>query len=420
MAEALLHFLGVQTAVLCVAVPVALLLRAGLLRLGCPGAAYVAWLGLPLALLAAALPRPALAPIQVDWPAGVLAAVPSQAAASWWPEVARSPWVPLLVAVWMAGAVVCAAMLVRQQRRYLQSLTRTPQGWRSPHGSSPALLGVLRPHVVLPADFEARYDAQEQALVLAHEHTHQRRYDNAWNLLATALLLMHWFNPLAWLAGHRMRADQELSCDDAVVRRQPASVHAYVRALAKAQPGTSALWASPWASVHPLIERIRMLTIHRSSPTRRRAGMALAAAVALAGAGLAYAGLEAAPASDASKTRYADIRLKLRIDGKDVASPRMVAQLGSKASLAFDPKRPDGAGPAGPRWEMDFTTTREADGRLKIVSQIRAGTPAREVGTHTHIASEGEAITLNKTVPGPNGHLEVERVVRLLDKLPGK
>jgi hypothetical protein len=69
---------------------------------------------------------------------------------------------------------------------------------------------------------------------------------------------------------------------------------------------------------------------------------------------------------------------------------------------------------------MEFTTTREADGRLKIVSQIRAGTPAREVGTHTHIASEGEAITLNEIVPGPNGHLEVERVVRLVDKLPGK
>ena len=34
----------------------------------------------------------------------------------------------------------------------------------------PALIGVLRPKVVLPDDFETRYTAQEQSLILAHEN----------------------------------------------------------------------------------------------------------------------------------------------------------------------------------------------------------------------------------------------------------
>ena len=36
----------------------------------------------------------------------------------------------------------------------------------------PALVGVLRPRLVLPADFETRFDARERALILAHEEVY--------------------------------------------------------------------------------------------------------------------------------------------------------------------------------------------------------------------------------------------------------
>ncbi|HHX83571.1 MAG TPA: M56 family metallopeptidase, partial [Pseudomonadaceae bacterium] len=59
---------------------------------------------------------------------------------------------------------------------------------------SPALYGVLRPQLLLPADFELRYNASQRSLILAHEAVHYRRRDNLWNLLACSLRLLFWFN----------------------------------------------------------------------------------------------------------------------------------------------------------------------------------------------------------------------------------
>lgn len=189
-----------------------------------------------------------------------------------------------------------------------------------------------------------------------------------------------------------------------------AGVHASV----KTHPESAAVWASPWSSTHPLIERIRMLSPHRPSATRRRVGLSLAAIAALAGAGLACAGLESKPASTG---RYADVRMKLRIDGREFGTPRIIVELGQQGSLAFST---DGPGSTEPRWVIAVTTTREADGRLKVVSRFSAGSPEREVASHTQVANEGELITLRETYPGPRGHLEMERVVRTVDALPGK
>src|SRR3546814_9879267 len=60
----------------------------------------------------------------------------------------------------------------------------------------PALVGVVRARIVLPADFAVRYAADQQRLVIAHEREHLRRRDHLANLLAAALRSVYWFNPL--------------------------------------------------------------------------------------------------------------------------------------------------------------------------------------------------------------------------------
>src|SRR5207249_10388980 len=67
-----------------------------------------------------------------------------------------------LVAIWLLGAV---ALLVR-------SIVTTRVLAADP-SIGPALVGVFRPRLVLPADFETRFDAQERALILAHEEVHR-------------------------------------------------------------------------------------------------------------------------------------------------------------------------------------------------------------------------------------------------------
>ncbi len=78
---------------------------------------------------------------------------------------------------------------------------------------SPALCGVFRPRLLLPRGLAGRLSPAELRHVLLHELAHLKRHDLALNWLATALQVLHWFNPLVWLAGARMRADRELACD---------------------------------------------------------------------------------------------------------------------------------------------------------------------------------------------------------------
>jgi bla regulator protein BlaR1 len=104
--------------------------------------------------------------------------------------------------------------------------------------SAPAVVGLWRPRLLLPRDAEERWTEGELRFILLHECTHLRRHDlaAAW-LLATARVI-HWFNPLVWLATHLSRTDAELACDAAVLRRID-SPAAYGETLLRvAQSGT--------------------------------------------------------------------------------------------------------------------------------------------------------------------------------------
>ncbi len=82
---------------------------------------------------------------------------------------------------------------------------------------SPAVAGLLRPMLLLPASFPKGFSAGEARLVLLHELTHLKRHDLPLNWLLCVLQALHWFNPLLWLAFARMRADRESACDAQVL-----------------------------------------------------------------------------------------------------------------------------------------------------------------------------------------------------------
>ncbi len=111
-----------------------------------------------------------------------------------------------LSAVWLAGAVAMAVALWWRQRRFVRSLgaLQALDGgvWAATHDVGlPVSLGIWRPRIVLPMDFDTRYTAAERSLILAHErlrlhlHLHLRRGDLYANLLAALLLCIGWCNP---------------------------------------------------------------------------------------------------------------------------------------------------------------------------------------------------------------------------------
>lgn len=84
--------------------------------------------------------------------------------------------------------------------------------------STPALFGLFHPAILLPADLARSTDLTRLRLVCLHEIAHLQRMDVLINWLMIIAQSLHWFNPLVWLTLRRLRADQELLCDEAVMR----------------------------------------------------------------------------------------------------------------------------------------------------------------------------------------------------------
>jgi len=93
---------------------------------------------------------------------------------------------------------------------------------------TPFILGIIRPKIYLPSSM----DPNAAAHVLSHERAHIRRRDHWWKPLGFALLTVHWFNPILWLAYILLCRDIELACDEKVIREMEAvDKRAYSQAL---------------------------------------------------------------------------------------------------------------------------------------------------------------------------------------------
>jgi beta-lactamase regulating signal transducer with metallopeptidase domain len=79
--------------------------------------------------------------------------------------------------------------------------------------AGPCLFGVLRPRLLLPPGFTRGFSPDELRYVFLHELGHVKRHDILLGWLTALLQILHWFNPLVWLAFSRMRVDRELACD---------------------------------------------------------------------------------------------------------------------------------------------------------------------------------------------------------------
>lgn len=277
-------------------------------------AAYALWLCVPAAVAAVLLPAHQ-DPMQwaVAVPGASLLPVQPGAAIS----SADGSLGTLLLVAWFAGALVAAARFWRQQRRFMRGL-----GVLADRGDGlfvaqnreglPAVIGVLRPRIVVPADFDRRYSAEERALVLRHERTHIARGDLPANLLAASLRCLHWFNPLVHYALRRYRLDQELACDERVVARHPHARRAYGEAMLKTQlDGLPLPVGCHWPAHHPLKERIAMLK--RPTPSARH-WIATALLVGASVAATAYGAWAAQPAPAPAQRHDFHYRVALALD----------------------------------------------------------------------------------------------------------
>lgn len=259
------------------------------------------WAMVPLALLAMALPAAEVSAPTRMLMLPALDAVAAPVAAS--PAAASTDPRQIVLLIWLGGCLIAGAWFLHLQlgfRRRLGALRQRGDGLHqaSSTAAGPAVLGLLRPRIILPADFETRYSADEQALIISHERSHLRRGDLYANAIATALRCIYWFNPLLHYAAARLRHDHELASDAEVLREYPQARRRYADTLLNVQLAVPGLPVGClWQSSHPLKDRIMQMKQPLPSRSRHLAGMALAV---LALSASAFAAWATQPASTAS------------------------------------------------------------------------------------------------------------------------
>ena len=160
--------------------------------------------------------------------------------------------------IWLAGAISIPCYLlisacrlgwkIRRQRPVTQGPVldlledcKQAMGVRTPLTlletqvvQCPALLGFVRPRLLLPKGLLETFSLPELRYVFLHELAHLKRGDIPVNWLSIAPLVLHWFNPFVWFAFRQMRADAELACDAlALSRMQSGEMHSYGRTVLK-------------------------------------------------------------------------------------------------------------------------------------------------------------------------------------------
>jgi len=386
------------------------LLRPLCLRWLGAGAAYGCWLLLPVALLAQSWPAGSAEPNTVAMLAPVAEASPTAAPLPMVAPVAAPLLSPnqilALLALWLAGTILCGGLMLIQQARLLRSLKRTDGGWRSPSGSSPALIGCWPQRLVLPEDFEQRFDTHEQALILAHEQVHARRHDNRWNLLAAALLALQWFNPLAWWAWRRMRADQELACDAAVLREAHAALPSYTSALLKSCHVNAPLGlSSRWGLRHPLLERVRLLKAQAPTTWARRSALPVLLLLGTGTGVLVQAAMPLLPTLPTESSRPArpvpvstDIVIQLELRTQQAEGEALGAPVKLGFSLLDWRQQQDHRGISYriplEGWCLNFRLNAMPDGETRPHAAMLDANCTRELGAATPLDAAGRATLL--------------------------
>jgi TonB family protein len=276
-----------------------LLLRKPMRRFFGAGPAFTLWALPPLLAATPWLPAPAagwsMQPVIAVLPAQTWLTASEAASASY-------AW---LTGLWLLGVAYGLVNLAVRYRRLARGCRAIPAVMRDRllaehpalaahrlqwHEQGPAVMWAPRARLLLPPDFFDRYDAEAREMVLRHECGHLRRGDAWWCLLGECCLVLLWFHPLAWFALSRFQLDQELACDESVLRASPGHSLRYAQTLMRSTGVDAQPAMIPWLAEPQLKERLTMISRQPCSAWRRRFGYVALVALLASSAVIAQTG----------------------------------------------------------------------------------------------------------------------------------
>ena len=211
---------------------------------------------------------------------------------------------PTIVAFWLAGVSILLLQLVggwwRVRRIQAIAMLEPRSEWAdsarrladrlgiaralrvvdSTMVDTPAVIGWMRPVVLLPVAALANLTPSQIEAILAHELAHIRRHDFIVNLAQTMAETLLFYHPGVWWLSRRIRSEREHCCDDIAVQLC-GDAYAYAAALTEiAATGGSRHGLAVAATGGPLLHRVRRLLGAENG--RRSAGGMVIAGLALA------------------------------------------------------------------------------------------------------------------------------------------
>ncbi len=208
------------------------------------------------------------------------------------PSNRQTPWCAFAAAAWLLGVAVMFFRMIYtvfglrriaaepestdtairatvERLRMALRLKRTIRTIETVRAIGPAVLGVVRPVLILPLGMATGLPPEALQAILAHELAHVRRHDYLWNLVQMVVESLLFFNPAVWWINRRIRAEREACCDavaaglvgdSSQVAESLALWAERVRGLSKnALPSPAAAWLGGRPQL--LLDRVRRICV---------------------------------------------------------------------------------------------------------------------------------------------------------------
>ena len=133
-------------------------------------------------------------------------------------------WISLIAWLWIAGMLLFLLYnlitLVRLQKKLVGAVRVHANVYFADEIATPFVVGIIHPKIYLPSDIEAK----DRRFVEMHEKMHIRYAHHIIKLIAFSALVLHWLNPLVWVAFTLFCKDMEMMCDECVLRNMDGDV----------------------------------------------------------------------------------------------------------------------------------------------------------------------------------------------------
>lgn len=138
-------------------------------------------------------------------------------------------WEIALLAIWLVVIVVFIGWQLWKYIRLKRTLKKTSYSvyegtiknygrktvyyMKNPLLKTPFTVGVWRPWIIFP---ETELDRTEKEIIALHEMTHIKNHDILQKMVCLVVILLHWFNPAAWVLLYEYGVVSEQICDEVV------------------------------------------------------------------------------------------------------------------------------------------------------------------------------------------------------------